>query len=128
CAFKRYAAAKRVANEMRAGFAVRRQEGQSETSKIGNRVAVLLRLVGQAMAEHVEGVDTVPRGQRHDIAPPFQNRAADSGEENDSRAGPSRLPETGAECTDIRVPVLKRVGGGFARFDDDRKHGLSLFQ
>src|ERR1700761_6370696 len=49
CAFKRYAAAKRAANEMRAGFALRRQEGQSETRKIGNRVAVLLRLIGQAM-------------------------------------------------------------------------------
>jgi hypothetical protein len=88
-AFKRCAAAKRVANEMRAGFALRRQESQSETRKIGNRLAVLLRLIGQAMAEHVEGVDTVPGGERRDIVLTFQNRAADSGEENDSRARPS---------------------------------------
>jgi hypothetical protein len=45
-AFKRNAAAERVANEMRVGFALRQQEGQSETREIGNRVAVLLRLIG----------------------------------------------------------------------------------
>ena len=67
---------------MRAGFALRRQESQSETSKIGDRVAVLLRLIGQAVAEHVEGVDAVPGGEGRDIVLPFQNRAADPGEEN----------------------------------------------
>ena len=82
---------------MSAVFALHRQEGQREAGKVRNGVAVFPRLICQAVAEHVEGVDAVPVRERGDVLLPFQDGAADSRQKNDSRARASRPPETGAD-------------------------------
>ena len=118
----------RIADNMRAVFTLRGKETQGEMGKFRNAVAVLLRLIAQAMAEHVEGVDAVPGRKCGDIFLPFQHRAADSRQKNDGRARATRLPVAGAERADIDVSVLTHAGESFARVGDDHTHRpLSFF-
>ena len=124
--FKNYTAAERIADEMSTIFALCGQEAEGETGKVGNGVAILLRLIGQAMTEHVESVAPVPGGEGGNIFLPFQDRATNSGQKNNGAACATRLPEAGAEPADIYVSVLKRSSRSFRGFGNDQTRWLSF--
>jgi hypothetical protein len=84
-----------------------------------------LRLIGQAVPKHVEGIDPMLAGEGSNIFLPFQNRATDSRQKNNGGAGVSCLPKARPERADLNVSVIMQFSHGFslgARFDPSRSN------